>query len=122
MLARVGELVAALRADPPPLPVDEIAEAIQFLEWLAAANFTFLGLREYSLTKDGALQPKFETGLGVLRARNVRELTRGDDDAALQREISAFFAERKALIITKSNLRSRVHRRALDGLCRRQAL
>ena len=102
-----------LCAPTPPLPVDEIAEAIQFLEWLAAANFTFLGLREYSLTKDGALQPKFETGLGALRARNVRELTRGDDDSALQQEISGFFGERKALIITKSNLRSRVHRRAL---------
>src|SRR5437667_122101 len=40
MMARVGEVVAALRANPPPLPVGETAEAIQFLEWLAGNNFT----------------------------------------------------------------------------------
>jgi glutamate dehydrogenase len=113
MLGRVAELIAALRADPPPLPVDEIAEAIQFLEWLAAANFTFLGLREYSFAKDGELQPKFDSGLGVLRGRDVRELSPGADQAVLKREITAFFREPKALIVTKSNLRSRVHRRAL---------
>ena len=113
MLGRVAELIAALRADPPPLPVDEIAEAIQFLEWLAAANFTFLGLREYSFAKDGELQPKFDSGLGVLRGRDVRELSPGADEAVLKREIAAFFREPKALIVTKSNLRSRVHRRAL---------
>src|SRR6266567_586101 len=45
MMARVGEIIAALKASPPPLPADEVAEAVQFLEWLAANNFTFLGVR-----------------------------------------------------------------------------
>ncbi|MDQ2954031.1 MAG: NAD-glutamate dehydrogenase, partial [Pseudomonadota bacterium] len=113
MLARVGELIAALRTNPPPLPVEEIAEAVQFLEWLATANFTFLGSREYAFAMDGELQPKFDTGLGVLRGHDVRELSPGADQAVLKREIAAFFSEPKALMITKSNLRSRVHRRAL---------
>ena len=76
MLARVGELIAALRTNPPPLPVDEIAEAIQFLEWLAAANFTFLGLREYSLSGDGARSRNSRLGLGVLRARKCASYAR----------------------------------------------
>ena len=46
MTARVAELIAELKANPPPLPVDEIAEAVQFLEWLLADNFTFLGIAQ----------------------------------------------------------------------------
>src|ERR1700730_1129817 len=47
MMARVGEVIAELKSSPPPLPVDEIAEAIQFLEWLVGNNFTFLSIRNY---------------------------------------------------------------------------
>ena len=52
MLSRVGEVIADIKNNPPPLPVEEIAEATQFLEWLVANNFTFLGVREYRLTGD----------------------------------------------------------------------
>src|SRR3984957_103022 len=34
MLARIEGVIADLRSSPPPLAVDEIAEAIQFLEWI----------------------------------------------------------------------------------------
>ena len=34
MVARVDDVIEELKANPPPLPVDDIAEAIQFLEWL----------------------------------------------------------------------------------------
>ena len=51
----------------------------QFLEWLIANNFTFLGVREYVFTGDeDALEPRYETGLGLLRDRDVRVLRRGD--------------------------------------------
>ena len=40
-------IIAEMKTNPPPLPVDEIAEAIQFLQWLLADNFTFLGVRNY---------------------------------------------------------------------------
>src|SRR5262249_3103800 len=52
MPTRVGEVIAELKANPPPIPVDEIAEAIQFMEWLTANNFTFFGVRDYVLTGD----------------------------------------------------------------------
>src|SRR6201982_1998302 len=44
MMTRGGELIADIRNHPPHLTVDEVAEAVQFLEWLAANNFTFLGV------------------------------------------------------------------------------
>ena len=40
MLARVNAIIAELKANPPPLAVEEIAEAIEFLQWLLADNFT----------------------------------------------------------------------------------
>ena len=60
MLTRVAEVVGDLKNNPPPLPVDEIAEAIQFLDWLRANNFTFLGLRDY-VVDGNELKPVAET-------------------------------------------------------------
>jgi glutamate dehydrogenase len=112
MLARVGETIAELKTNPPPLPVDEIAETIQFLEWLVANNFTFLGVRDYVLTdKEHALDPVFESGLGLLRSRAMRVMRRGEQLLDFTPEILAFLAEPKPLIITKATIRSRVHRR-----------
>ena len=50
MTARVGEIAAELKVNPPPLPKEEIDEAVAFLEWLVSDNFTFLGARDYVLT------------------------------------------------------------------------
>src|SRR5215475_3603029 len=33
MMARVADVIAGLKADPPPLPAAEIEEAVAFLEW-----------------------------------------------------------------------------------------
>ena len=50
MRARIEEAIKTLPSNPPPLPIDDVAEADQFLQWLCADNFTFLGLREYRPT------------------------------------------------------------------------
>jgi glutamate dehydrogenase len=114
MLTRVGELVAEIRNNPPQLPVEEVAEAVQFLEWLLANNFTFLGVREYAFPgAEGEIEPKYETGRGILRAREVRVLRRGRELVSITPEIMEFLKEPKALIITKANVRSRVHRRVV---------
>jgi glutamate dehydrogenase len=110
MLDRVNSMVAELKTNPPPLPVDEIAEAIQFLQWLLADNFTFLGLRDYAV--DGsALEPEFDSGLGIMRSRDMRVLKRGDDLLEFTPEIMAFLNEPRPLIIAKANIHARVHRR-----------
>ncbi len=111
MLERVNAIVAELKTNPPPLPVDEIAEAIQFLQWLLADNFTFLGLRDY--TFDGhALEPDHEGALGIMRSRDLRVLKRGEEHLEITPEIMAFLKEPRPLIIAKANIHARVHRRA----------
>ncbi len=110
MLARVNAIVAELKTNPPPLPVDELAEAIQFLQWLLADNFTFLGLRDY--TVDGnSIEPEFETGLGIMRSRDLRVLRRGNEHLEITPEIMAFLNEPRSLIIAKANIHAHVHRR-----------
>jgi glutamate dehydrogenase len=110
MRERVQAIVAELKSNPPPLRVDEIAEAIQFLQWLLADNFTFLGLRDYNF--DGqALAPDFDSALGIMRARDLRVLKRGKQSFEFTPEIMAFLKEPRPLIIAKANIQARVHRR-----------
>src|SRR5277367_856649 len=112
MLARASDVAAELKANPPPLPAHEIAEAIQFLQWIAADNFTLLGARDYAYTDSRhALEPKFETGLGLLRSHEMRLLRRGDQLVTITPEIHEFLKEPKLLIMNKAAVRSRVHRR-----------
>jgi len=111
MHERVNANIAELKANPPPLPVDEIAETIQFLQWLLADNFTFLGLRDYDV--DGqSLQPDFDSALGIMRSRELRVLKRGTELLEITPEVMAFLREPRPLIIAKANIHSRVHRRA----------
>ncbi len=111
MLEWLRAIIAELRANPPPLDAGEIAEAVQFLEWLAADNFTLLGARDYAFTGDTeVLEPMFETGLGLLRSRDVRPLQRWNQPLVITPEIRAFLEQPRLLVITKSTLRSPVHR------------
>ena len=113
MLARVRDVIADLRANPPPLPAAEIAEAVQFLEWLAGDNFTMLGARDYAFTSNGAvLEPDFATGLGLLHSRDMRPLQRWNQPLTITPEIGAFLELPRLLLVTKSTIRSRIHRRA----------
>ena len=114
MLAHVGAFIADIKQSPPPLPADEVNEAVQFLEWLAANNFTFLGIRHYRVRDDGdvlQLEPEFETGLGVLREPERRVVRRGARQVSVTPEIRKFLNEPRLLFVTKSASRSRVHRR-----------
>jgi glutamate dehydrogenase len=110
MRERVSEIIEEMKNNPPPLPVDEIAEAVQFLQWLLADNFTFLGMRDYGLRENG-LEPDFDSALGVMRARDLRVLRRGTELVESTPEVMAFLKAPRPLIITKANIRSRVHRR-----------
>ncbi len=110
MLDRVNEVIAELQNNPPPLPVDEIAEAIQFLQWLLSNNFTFLGLRDYTIDGE-AIDADFDSSLGIMRSRELRVLRRGNEHLEITPEIMAFLQEPRTLIIAKANIHSRVHRR-----------
>jgi len=110
MLARVNAIMSELKSSPPPLAVEEIAEAIEFLQWLLADNFTFLGMRDYAFENE-VLVPDFDTAFGVMRARELKVLRRGEHLMDYTPEIMAFLKEPRPLIVAKANIRSRVHRR-----------
>ncbi len=111
MTARVAAEIAGLKANPPPSPVAEIAEAIQFLEWLIADNFTFLGIRNYVFTAgEATLEPVLASGLGILRGSEMPTVHRWNQPLVITPEIRALLNEPTLLIVTKAAVRSRVHR------------
>ncbi|MGH8273524.1 MAG: NAD-glutamate dehydrogenase [Gammaproteobacteria bacterium] len=93
-----------------PLNPEELEEARHFLHWLVDNHFTFLGYREYRLdTEDSkyVLHQISGTGLGILRNEHdeARSLT-------IPRELRARALAKEAIIVTKANSRSTVHRDA----------
>ncbi|CAN1568242.1 COG2902 NAD-specific glutamate dehydrogenase [Rhabdaerophilaceae bacterium] len=112
MRSRLAEIATRYRAAPPLLPADEIAEAVQFLDWLLAENFTFLGVREYRFaTPDISTDPVPGDGLGILRDPDVKVLRRGSQLAIMTPEIRTFLREPTPLFVQKANVKSRIHRR-----------
>jgi glutamate dehydrogenase len=112
MRRRLAQAIADYQANPPPLPLTEVGEALHFLQWLLAENFTLLGMREYRFPDgDAAADPMDGTGLGMLRDPDMRILRRGRDLVTITPEVRAFLTEPQALIITKANVKSLVHRR-----------
>src|SRR5205085_1135302 len=70
MRSRTEELSQELEHEPPPVDPNEIEEVREFLKWVPAHHFTFLGYREYDLVIEGdeaGLKAVPESGLGILR-------------------------------------------------------
>ena len=82
-----------------------------FCNGLLADNFTFLGVRDYTV-EGQSLEPDFKSALGIMRSRELRVLKRGNELLEITPEIMAFLKEPRLLIIAKANIHSRVHRRA----------
>ena len=94
-----------------PAQIAELRQAQELLRWLDDGNFTFLGYREYDLKNESGedvLEPREESGLGLLRGgadtpHQIQHLTEAGRKKA---------REKRALVITKANSRSTVHRSA----------
>ncbi len=113
MQERLNRTIASYQSCPPPVPVDELAETIQFLQWLNDDNFLFLGIREFVFEDDGKTGGLVEvrgSGLGTLRNRDVKVLRRGRELVVLTPEVRDFLLQPAPLIITKANVRATVHR------------
>lgn len=98
-------------AEIPELDTDVQREAGEFISWLVAGNFTFLGFRRYDLVPAGegqALAVVTGTGRGILRGGDghVRPLV--DMSEAVRRRA----LDPDPLVLTKANSRSTVHRNA----------
>ena len=110
MMQVVRGHVATLRESDPPVPADELDEAIAFLEWLIDGNFTFLGLRSYAFEGDD-LEADGETALGILAVPDRMVMSRGGREVSVTPEIREFLDGPAPLFVAKANLRSTVHRR-----------
>ncbi len=112
MRAQLVDAVAVLEQQPPPVPSDELAEALAFLRWLAEDNFTLLGQRDYELADErgqDVLRVLPGSGLGILRAGAGAEAASASF-AALPPKVRAQAREAHVLVLTKANARSTVHR------------
>jgi glutamate dehydrogenase len=111
MRDKMLEIADGLAVQKMPLAPESVAEAREFLRWAAADHFTFLGYREYGVaTVNGeeVLQAVPGSGLGILR---------GDERSVAPRSLKSLAARDlpqsgaiDAIILTKTNARSRVHR------------
>nr|MDQ2860155.1 NAD-glutamate dehydrogenase [Pseudomonadota bacterium] len=113
MARSIVELTAAAPGDPAVL-----AEDLDFLRWIDAGHFVFLGARvyDYPRTADGgyaAEEPLYQPqgSLGVLRDQALTVLRRASEPAVLSGALRQRLEAAEPVIVAKSNLRSRVHRR-----------
>ncbi len=93
-------------------------DEVDFLRWLHADHFVFLGARvyEYPRLRSGdyaAEEPVYQArdGLGVLRDPERTVLRRANEPAVLMSQVKDSLVRDPALTIAKSNVKSRVHRR-----------
>ncbi len=116
MKARVTAVIDELRTSPPMISANELAESIQFLEWLNDDHFVFLGMRELNITKQddtSVLKHIDGSSLGILKNPESRVLKLGGKAVTVTPEIDDFLRTKSPLIVTKSDLISKVHRRTV---------
>ena len=110
MRDRMLQVAGDLGSRKFPADADARHESQEFLRWAADNHFTFLGYREYEVVKQGddeVLRAVAGTGLGLMRGH----------DAGKPRSVKSLPAHSvnrkegaEALILTKTNARSTVHR------------
>ena len=112
------EAMSDLEATAPDAVRDEIPEDFAFLNWLLEDRFVFLGARiyEYPRTSGGdyaKAEPRYDANgsLGVLRDQSRSVLRRESEPAVLSPASRRYLGD-APLVVAKSNVRSRVHRRA----------
>lgn len=118
MKERMRACAAELEKARTNATTEDAAESVAFLRWLEADNFIFLGCRDYQFARDANghfVQDEpivlDETGLGVLRDPDRFVLRRGSEPSIITPEIERFLGEPTPIVVSKSNLMSRVHRR-----------
>src|SRR6185437_7056681 len=103
--------IADALPDTKTLDAAEIAEGQAFLRWAADNHFTFLGYREYDVVADDGdelLKAREGSGLGILRDPDLATAPRSVKSLAASRLPQS--GSMDAIILTKTNARSRVHR------------
>ena len=119
MVELMKRSVAELEATAPKTDPELVREHVEFLRWLKADHFVFLGARDYDYPRksDGAYEAEAplslaSEGLGVLRDPNRTVLRRASEPAVLTKQIKRQLDLGDPVTVAKANARSRVHRRA----------
>ena len=111
MRDRMRDIIGGLVDMPASIEADELAEARDFLDWLAADNFVLLGCRDYALTRgEGGDELRIVSGSGLGLLRGDGEDGQSRSFAALPPQLRAQAHLPGVLTVTKSNTRSTVHR------------
>jgi glutamate dehydrogenase len=108
MRERARNIAQELRALNAKREIPDLKESAALLDWLADDHFTFLGYREFRLsrgTDNDLLEPIPETSLGILRGRTLSPRT-VELTGTLQLQARA----PEAVFVTKANTRSTIHR------------
>ena len=123
MLGLMKECIDDLAAEgphaSPAIEAKVLAEDLAFLRWMGEGNFILLGARtyDYPRTADGGYAPEEPSfapdgGLGLLRDPARTVLRRVNEPAVLAALLKRRLETAAPVVVAKSNLRSRVHRRA----------
>jgi glutamate dehydrogenase len=116
MRGAIGTALAGLTAPGPQTQAGDVAEAREFLEWIAADHFTFLGYRRYRYADPDApggaiyeLVPG--SALGVLHDEFKLLFHPAASATGLPAAMRDFLQGPAVLLIAKADLESKVHRR-----------
>jgi glutamate dehydrogenase len=110
MRERMLEIAGDLQRRHLPVDAEGRKEIEDFLRWVADDHFTFFGYRQYQVEKQGrqeVLVALPDTGLGLLRGKSDSQPRPLKSLAAHGQSTSG---AGNALILTKTNARSTVHR------------
>ncbi|KAF5283786.1 hypothetical protein FQR65_LT13702 [Abscondita terminalis] len=109
MRSRMQSCLKELEQNSPPYDPEDVAESKDFLVWLLNDHFTFLGCRDYDLSKDHkTLRMIKKSGLGVLRDETRSKAEKPLTELPPEARRLAFSPQ--VLVISKTNSKSRVHR------------
>ena len=112
MLKRLNDVIDEFGNSNVPGEKSNKQESLKFLKWIANNNFTLMGYRSYdveTLKGDLALTANVKSSLGLMKNSKGTDKRLLSTLSATAREIAL---GENALILTKTNSRSRVHRPA----------
>lgn len=113
MRAKINDAISTVRPYPGTISPDQVAEVIDFLQWLDSDHFTFLGYREYELERsNGTFIPKETSGsrLGIVTSEENKDLGLFYQGEPISLDAMKFIFQSNSLVVTKTTRLSTVHR------------
>jgi glutamate dehydrogenase len=119
MLAAMDKATETLGEAASHVDAETLREYETFLRWLRDDHFILLGARSYDYPRtpdggyaaeEGLIEPA--RSIGILRDQTRGVLRRDNEPAVLSSAMRASLDRAEPVVVAKSNLRSRVHRRA----------